>query len=382
MVSPRFLACAVGRAKLLDVLTIEFGNSAAKIGGIAFLHDMHWQPVLLFRHNGVTSILTEDSWIYNSFQKLGWKVSRLPNTHGASCGVVTLTTIAAWVEVELGHACHISLRKTFATEFQRFSPPCVEGRWGFGPQGQLVKNLVQELSKHGIPQAVVEDRALAAIKTLGSEQIMTALSHRQPWKQLKLLGTNSKFQFVMPSELAQAVENNKGKPVGPKGKGKGTRVPPPPAELDPTKLQLLDGTFHCNDHVLPQLNMKQIGPVSSGVILISLHDAEPFLRSGTKVSTEPLALLVLQRTGIDIQTALPHARITVPCRCTVNNEPVLAEVVIVQVGTGLVEKANGHALVSVDTPDVVTLKVMVYKDELKSDWTEFCNAPIRNLVSL
>ena len=377
-----FLACAVGRAKLLDALTIEFENSAAKIGGIAFLHDMHWQPVLLLRHNGVTSILSEDSWICDSFQKLGWKVFRFPYTHGVSCGVVTLTTIAAWVDVELGHACHISLRKTFAAEFLRFSPPCVEGRWGFGPQGQLVKNLVQELSKHGIPEAVVEDRALAAIKTLGSEQIITALSHRQPWKQLKLLGTNSKFQFVMPSELAQAVENNKGKPVGPKGKGKGTRVPPPPAELDPTKLQLLDGTFHCNDQVLPQLTMKQIGPVSSGVILISLHDAEPYLRSGTKVSTEPLALLVLQRTGIDIQTALPHARITVPCRCTVNNEPVLAEVVIVQVGTGLVEKANGHALVSVDTPDVVTLKVMVYKDELKSDWTEFCNAPIRNLVSL
>ena len=160
-----FLACSVGRAKLLDALTIEFENSAAKIGGIAFLHDMHWQPVLLLRHNGVTSILSEDSWICDSFQKLGWKVFRFPYTHGVSCGVVTLTTIAAWVDVELGHACHISLRKTFAAEFLRFSPPCVEGRWGFGPQGQLVKNLVQELSKHGIPEAVVEDRALAAIKT-------------------------------------------------------------------------------------------------------------------------------------------------------------------------------------------------------------------------
>ena len=86
--------------------------------------------------------------------------------------------------------------------------------------GKLLKNLVQELSKHGIPNEVVEDRALTAIKTLGSEQIAAALNHRQPWKQLKILGTNSKFQFVMPSELAQAVETNKGKPVGPKGKGK------------------------------------------------------------------------------------------------------------------------------------------------------------------
>jgi len=61
---------------------------------------------------------------------------------------------------------------------------------------------------------------------------------------------------------------------------------------------------------------------------------------------------------------------------------VLADVVLVQVGTGLVEKSHGNALVSVDNPDVVTLKVMVYQDELKGDWSEFCNAPIRNLVSL
>ena len=377
-----FLACAVGRTELLQACLIEFGDSAAKIGGIAFLHDMHWQPVLLLRHNGVIMILTEDCWIHDTLLTMGWKVFRFTHRAGASCGVVTLTIIAEWVGLDLANNCPISLRRELAAEFQRFSLPGVGCRWGFGPQGQLVKNLVQELSKHGIPQAVVEDRALAAIKTLGSEQIMTALNHRQPWKQLKILGTNSKFQFVLPSELAQAVENNKGKPIGPKGKGKGARALPPPAELDPTKLQLLDGTFHCNDHILPQLNMKQIGPVSSGVILISLHDAEPYLRSGAKVSTEPLAPLVLQRTGTDIQTALPHARITVPCRCIVNNEPVLAEVVIVQVGTGLVEKANGHALVSVDTPDVVTLKVMVYKDELRSDWAEFCNAPIRNLVSL
>ena len=247
-----------------------------------------------------------------------------------------------------------------------------------------MKNLIAELSKHGIPDAVIEERAAAAIKTLGSEQIMNALAHRQPWKQLKLLGNNSKFQFVMPSELAKVVEENKGKVVNSKGKGKGKgfRPLPQPVELDPSKLQILPDTFHSNGTTMQQLTMKQIGPISSGVILMSLHEAEPYLKAGVPVSREPLALLVLQKTGADVQSALPHVSVTVPCRCTVNNEPMLVEATLVQVGTGIVDKASGQALVSVDTPDVVTLKIMVYKDELKGDWNDFINSPIRCLVSL
>ena len=253
---------------------------------------------------------------------------------------------------------------------------------GFGPHGQLLKNLVSELAKHGIPAGVVEDRAKAAIKTLGSEQILEALNHRQPWRQLKMFWNNSKFQFVLPSELAVAVEANKGKPVSTKGKGKGkSKMAPQTVDLDPSKLQVLEGTFRSQDRVLPQLSMKQIGPVSSGFILMTLQDAQPYLKAGTQVSQEPLALVVLLQSGADAQTILPHGLVTVPCRCTLNNEPVLAEAVIVQVGKGLVEKTVGNTVLAVDTPDVVTLKVLVYKDEPKK-WEEFCQSPIKRLVSL
>ena len=133
-------------------------------------------------------------------------------------------------------------------------------------------------------------------------------------------------------------------------------------------MQVLEGTFRFQDKVLAQLSPKQIGPVSSGFILISLQDAEPYLKAGTIVSKEPLALVVLPPVGTKIATALPHAQITVPCRCTIDSEPVLAEAVIVQVGQGTVEKASGSALLNVDSPEVVTLKVLIYRDELKGDW--------------
>ena len=60
----------------------------------------------------------------------------------------------------------------------------------------------------------------------------------------------------------------------------------------------------------------------------------------------------------------------------------MVDAVIVQVGQGLVEKAVGSTVLAVDTPEVVTLKVLVYKDELNMDWGEFCQAPIKCLVSL
>jgi hypothetical protein len=70
----------------------------------------------------------------------------------------------------------------------------------------------------------------------------------------------------------------------------------------------------------------------------------------------------------------------VPCRCTVDNEPVLAEATLVQIGTGVVEKFAGSNLVSLESPDVCTLRVNVFRDEV-DDWNEFVKAPVRHLVN-
>ena len=368
----------------VHALLCSFWTSERHFGGFAVLFDFHWIPIVCCKIGQTLWVWIEESpvakFLCDSF--LNWNFFLMPASDTICCGAYTWTVLA-WAGGL--HACVDScIRAWLHLHYVGEGSPKADAlteRWGFGPQGQLTKSLVQELLKHGIPENVVEDRALAAIRSLGSGQVATALAHRQPWKQLKILGTNSKFQFVLPSELAVAVESNKGKAVGSKGKGKGKSFPLP-SELDPAKLQVIEGTFHCAGKPIPQLNMKQIGPVSSGFILISLHDAEPYLRAGTIVSREPLALLILQKAGTDVQTVLPHTPVTVPCRCTVNSEPVLADVLVVQLGTGIVEKASGNAMVTVETPEVATLKIMVYKDELQGDWDDFCAAPIRCLVSL
>jgi hypothetical protein len=62
--------------------------------------------------------------------------------------------------------------------------------------------------------------------------------------------------------------------ANPEGKSKSHT---PIVELDPNKLQILEGTFCCQDRALPQLRPNQVGPLSSGVILMSHQEVEPYL---------------------------------------------------------------------------------------------------------
>ena len=62
-------------------------------------------------------------------------------------------------------------------------------------------------------------------------------------------------------------------------------------------------------------------------------------------------------------TGLPHCDVTAPCLCTVNNEPILADVRLVQLGKGHIEKFCGESPIALDTLDVLTIKFLVYRNE-------------------
>ena len=351
------------------------------------LEDSHWHPIIAtqWEEQMVVYLELHTQVRHCYMQGSPWTVCDLPMRKDIPCGAMTIATIAGvfGMRPNVDHLkfFHHALQTSFLLAQPR--DEALHVHWGFGPHGQLQKNLVTELLKHGIPQGVVEQRANDAIRVLGSEQLIAAMNHRQPWKQLKMIGNHAKFQFVLPSELALAVEQNKGKTVGGKGKGKSkNKGPPVPVELDPSKLQILEGTFRSQGQIVPQLRPSQIGPVSCGVVLMNCQEAEPYLRAGAKVSQEPLALAILARQDGGVTTALPHATITVPCRCVIDHEPVLADVTLVQIGQGFVEKPIDPAVVQIESLDVVTLKILAYRDELKGEWKEFCQAPIRCLVSL
>ena len=255
--------------------------------------------------------------------------------------------------------------------------------WGSGSNGALIQALSSELSQHGVPPGLVEQRSQQAIRAIGSEQIQTALRDKNPWRALKVLGNNVRFQFILPAELAKLVADNKGMAVSRKKEATSIKTAPPPMQaLDPTKLVVMDGTFRSNGQQLQQIGSKQIGPVASGIALMTLAEADPYLRAGKAVSTEPLAIAVFPVEGQVIQTALPHKTVTIPCTCAVNQEPLLAEAVVVQIGSGFVDKHVANPAITLNPLDVVTIKIIVYRDEFLGDWSDFVQSPIKHLVQI
>ena len=88
-----------------------------------------------------------------------------------------------------------------------------------------------------------------------------------------------------------------------------------PDTVDPCKLRLPDGAFQAKGQTVPQIAIQQIGPIAHGIALVSLDDALPYLKAGMQVSAEPLAIAVFPPPGIEIETALPHTKVLVPCVC-------------------------------------------------------------------
>ena len=363
----------------------------------------HWLPIWAVPAGMVLVFHTFDDIIdYDIFDgKLRWMglhlgfdevvVHRVPNglpSH-AFCGAHALAFLAhILIEAELPDSVQ-TLDYMASNMRASFVQAMYEGRlcncplvWGSGGTGALVKSLAEELSSHGVPTQQAEQRASQAIRAIGSDSLQKAMQHKQPWRQLKALATNVSFKLVLPNELEAVVAQNKSKNVGNKpAKVRPAPGLPTPIALDPTKLCVLEGTFRSQSNILPQLVAQQIGPVSSGFVLMNAQEAEPYLRSGQLVSKEPLALVVFHRVDQPLQSLLSQSGITVPCRCTVDNEPVLAEASLVQIGTGTVEKFAGTNVVSLDSPDVCTLRINVFKDEVE-DWETFLKSPVKNTVAL
>ena len=255
--------------------------------------------------------------------------------------------------------------------------------WGSGPSTALVKALSDELAKHGVPDGLLEQRSQQAIRAIGSEPLQNALKAKNVWRSLKTIANNVRFQFILPEELAAVVESNKGAPVGKKPRGGMLKSKPVvPEVLDPAKLALLEGAFRVAGQPVPQIAAQQIGPVAAGVAMISYHDALPYLKNGRPVSNGPLAIAVLSEPHVDIQTALPHTKLMVPCICSVNSEPLLVEATLVQLGVGFVEKHVNTTAIALDPLDVVTVKILAYRDEFAGSWDDFTQAPIKQIVNI
>lgn len=59
---------------------------------------------------------------------------------------------------------------------------------------------------------------------------------------------------------------------------------------------------------------------------------------------------------------------------------MLIDMVLVQIGSSPVTKAPGKASVHIDTVDVGTLRLTVFRDEIEGTWDQFLQGPMKYVV--
>lgn len=371
----------------------------------AFLSNEHWFPVWIVPHghNLVVHVIQDDLVDYQILKPLieqlrhqfGFHESVL---HTIPCGLPSHELCGAAAIAFLGHIIvgaelpqdlnalqdfHSNMKAGFVHAL--FAGTCCicPVAWGAGLSPSLAQMLAEELSKHGVPEGAALQRAQQAIKVIGPDNVQSALQSKNAWRSLKVHGNNVRFQFLLPEELAEVIATNKSTPVGKRMKPQAPKNrPKAPEAVDPSKLSLPEGAFQSQGQSIPQIHPKQLGPLAHGIALITMEEALPYLRAGTPVSQEPLAIAVFVAPGGEVETCLPHTRVMIPCMCIANREPLLVDAVVVQLGKGFVEKQVVSTTIPLDQMEVVTIKMMVYKDEFPHAWDDFTAAPIKHIVRI
>ena len=382
----------------------HFGTSVCL--ALTVCTNAHWTPVLIWVRGPYLQVQTwdEESADHTLVENFALYVAACTGLEphfvklnhcfvGGHCGVLAIAYFrhvllhdVLPVEVSQVEAIHSILRLKFQQMVQSNATVPRPWMWAQGPSqaDQATQDLKPILEAQGVPADQTDLRARSAIRAIGATAILKALTAKNPWRQLKVLGNQVKFQFVLPSELELKIAATAGqKRVSHNKPGKKPRKtfdPPAPVDLDPSKLVIQPGIFECNGQSLRQLQLQQIGPLAEGVILCKALEAEPYLRSGKPVSKGPLALLILHGPGEKWSTTLTQSQVTTPCQCIANQEPLLIDMTMVQIGGGVVTRKLAQATVPIDMLDVATVKLVAYKDELPCDWAVFADAPVKNII--
>ena len=154
-------------------------------------------------------------------------------------------------------------------------------QWNAGTVDPAAQGLIPILTQQGVRNDQKDGRARAAVRAIGSGPVLNAVSSKTPWRQLKSLRNNVKFQFLLPSELDARIAKQAGQ--GPVGRSKGVKssrksyADTAPIEIDHNKLVIAPGTFQCQGQPLNQISLTNLGPLPEHVALAVLLICEPYL---------------------------------------------------------------------------------------------------------
>ena len=253
-----------------------------------------------------------------------------------------------------------------------------------GHEDDLMVAISTLLKEDGVGAEQLQDRAQAMIKKLGTEAIKTPLQSSRPWQALKRIANEAKppFRLIATEELDRvlAEKAKAGKPIG----NRATKAPRSGStthvSIGPQDVIIPKGVFAQDDgSLMPQIQLRQVGTAAKGIIVVTEHEVQPYLASNT-ISNDGLAFIVLHPTKA-LQTTAGQL-IRFPAQCATTGEPILVSAFMIQKGKQMVQRALPNKLPKVEEVPVSTIKMLVFRDQLPMGWKEFCEAPVKNLISL
>lgn len=379
-------------------------GSPAKVASVV-LHDGHWTPCLwILRDDHVEVLLWEHAEVDVNplnplhglmcamFGRTGFQLVTTRRQFGMNhCGAAAI----AFLKYALyAHALPSSdqdlqqVADSLRLDFQlaHFDVDLVPRPWCWGAGTiDVVGIMANLLHQHGVPTNAAAARAKLLIQGVGMEPIKQAVQGTAPWKTIKGLANQQQppFQLVLPDELAAVAHERSQKNPKKTKKAKGHFRPSTQAtvDLDPARLTLAEDTFKLGDGTpAKQLALSQVGPLATGVALVSFQDALPFLQAGTKLTHHGLALLVVNGPD-ELQTNLIWTSLRFATTCTVNKQPVLLSGFLVQLGETMIEPYFMSGSSAVGDVPVACARLTVFADQWPQNWSLFADHPFKQMLN-
>ena len=328
---------------------------------------------------------------------LTWTFSSLrlfPQEDAATCGTIALLHVASL----LGFFGLPDRQAILSLHHWLVSRPSLglgfldPWTYGYGPADAQAQ-LAALLATKGVPSDHAADRAAAAIKRLSLGAVQTAMTQANPWQSLKALTTKPgcNFQFVLRTELQTYIDSKAKTKHGAaiathkKKDRKHTKSgPSTPVQLDPATLQTIAGDFVDSDgDELEQISLQQVVADSRGIALSTLTDALPYLREPKNISSDTLAILILEEVPDTLKAAAEVSAIRFPVTYLPTQDPLLVNGSLLQLGDKhAARKAFKDITTSMDVGETSVLKITMYRDELASQWDQIAASPVKCLLQM
>ena len=261
-------------------------------------------------------------------------------------------------------------------------------RLRFGGFGKIDVSLQLQklLTDRGVPEEQASQRADDVITQLGRGRVTNILRSEHAWRDLKSAASSAvpKLQLVHGSELGDAIKarlKTDDKFGAKKVKTKGKVSVPAMTQPMPEDFQIPEGIFRdAKGNALSQLPITSIGPQARGIIVLTADQALPYIRNAKPVSSNGLAVLVVDHSNSVLHGVGQEVRFPAICKQTM--EPMLVTTRMIQIGSCEVSRNLTSEAPQVDEVNNAVIKVLVYRDEVPMPWTEFTRSPVKEIIKM